>query len=168
MNKKPHKIILSHSLELCLAIALGTTIMFVFTQVVLRYLFRYTIDWGSDLSRLLLIWCSLVAAVVALKEERHYKVTFFIDKLSPIGKNLVVLVNNLLIGLAIVVLIWYGIEATKIGAMQDYPSLPFTRLWQYIALPVCGALMFYYLIRRLYIIVREIKDCLAMRNKKGK
>lgn len=167
MRKGLLKIILHNPLKVSTVILLATLIALVFIQVVSRYVFNYPIGWGGELSRLFFIWVSLFAAIAAFKGEEHFKCTYFIDKLSPINKKIVLLFNNLLIGLAIGVLIWYGIGASKLAGMQDFVTLGFTVFWQYLALPLCSALMFYYCVKRLYKITREIEDYLKMRNKKG-
>lgn len=167
-NENMFKVMLRYPLEICLVILLSILILFVFEQVVSRYLFRHIEIWAAELQQGLFVWCSLIASVIALREGQHYSATYFIDKLSPLTRNFADLINHLLIGLAIIILIWYGIDSTKIAGMQDYIGLPFSRMPQYISLPICSALMFFYLISRIYRNVSEIINCLSNRKHKQK
>jgi len=160
-NENFFKVMLRYPLETCLGILLSFLILFVFEQVVSRYLFRHIEIWAAELQQGLFIWCSLIASIIAVREGEHYSATYFIDKLSPLARNVVNLINHLLVGGAVIVLIWYGIESTKIGGMQDYVGLPFSRMPQYISLPICAAFMFYYLILQLYRDVRQIINRLS-------
>jgi TRAP-type C4-dicarboxylate transport system permease small subunit len=158
------KVMIRYPLEVCLVLLLSFLILFVFEQVVSRYIFRHIEIWAAELQQGLFIWCSLIACIIAVKEEGHYRATYFIDKLSPLGKKVLLLVNNLLIGFTLIILFWYGIDSTKIAGMQNYVGLPFSRMAQYISLPICAVPMFLYLLVNIWTNLKEIVARLSNKN----
>jgi TRAP-type C4-dicarboxylate transport system permease small subunit len=62
----------------------GMTIL-VFAQVVMRYVFSYSLSWSEELSRYIFLWLSWVGASYAVKEGSHFRVEMFANLIK--GKH---------------------------------------------------------------------------------
>jgi TRAP-type C4-dicarboxylate transport system permease small subunit len=62
----------------------GMTIL-VFVQVVMRYVFSYSLSWSEELSRYVFLWLSWVGASYAVKEGSHFRVEMFANLIK--GKH---------------------------------------------------------------------------------
>jgi TRAP-type transport system small permease protein len=74
--------VLKGAIALCLAVM----VVFVFTNVVLRYIFNSGIATSEELSRWLLVWLTFLGAIVALREHAHLGVDTLIRALPPRGR----------------------------------------------------------------------------------
>ncbi|AGT33634.1 hypothetical protein M493_17125 [Geobacillus genomosp. 3] len=84
-------------LNITMALFLAVMFIFVFTNVVLRYVFNSGITWSEEMSRFLFIWLTFLGAIGALKENRHLGVDTLIKRLPRQAKKLVYVIGNLLI-----------------------------------------------------------------------
>ncbi len=116
-----------------------------------RFLLGLGLPWPEELSRFLLIWTSLLAAVVAAKQRRHFRVTILLDRLGRPGE---VLMDLLGLAVLMVVLV-YGLKFVSVFNIQRSPALGIPMSWVYAAVPVSAGLMAYYLIRDLWGRQRE-------------
>ena len=107
-----------------------------------RYLMHLGIGWTVEICRLLLIWISFLAAVVAAHRKAHFVVDFFADILMP-GK-LRLLWNSLMVllclGLSILVTL-KGFELCGIMHYSFSSSLEIPMSVFYSSLPVSFALI---------------------------
>ena len=75
-------------LKFVIAICLGTMVVLVFGNVVLRYGFNSGITISEELSRWLLVWLTFLGAIVALRQHAHLGVDSLIRALPAAGKRL--------------------------------------------------------------------------------
>ncbi|WP_459980140.1 TRAP transporter small permease, partial [Paenibacillus sp. YK5] len=71
--------------------------IFVFGNVVLRYVFNTGLTWSEELSRFLFIWMIFLGSILGLKDNEHLGVDMMVKKLSYKGKKICFVVSNLLI-----------------------------------------------------------------------
>ena len=75
-------------LNQALVIAMMTVMVaLVFTNVVTRYVFGFSVTWAEEFSQYLLVWIAFVGAGLALREGRHVAVEMVQDMLSPQSKR---------------------------------------------------------------------------------
>jgi TRAP-type transport system small permease protein len=55
----------------------------VFTNVIARYLFNFSIIWAEEISQYLMIWIAYLGAGLALREGRHVALEILHDRLPP-------------------------------------------------------------------------------------
>lgn len=108
-----------------------------------RFLLGLGLPWPEELSRFLLIWTSLLAAVVAAKQRKHFRVTILLDRLGRPGEVLIDLVGCAVL----LVVLAYGMKLVQVFNAQRSPALGIPMSWVYAAVPVSALLMGYYLIR---------------------
>lgn len=85
--------LLAKGIEVLLALLLGTMLIMVFGNVVLRYGFNSGITISEEASRMLFVWLIFLGAVVAIKEHGHLGVDTFVRMLPATGKKLCAIVS---------------------------------------------------------------------------
>jgi len=110
--------------------------------VVDRFVIGSGLPWPEEVARFLLIWTSLVSAAIAAKHGQHYRLTFIYDRIGRIGA----IVIDLLCIAALGVVCWKGIELVRIFDNQTSPALGLPMSYVYAAVPVCAALIAWYML----------------------
>jgi TRAP-type C4-dicarboxylate transport system permease small subunit len=82
-------------LELINGLCLAVMVVMVFVNVVLRYLFGTGIAASEELARLAFVWLIFIGAVLALRERGHIGVDMMVRRLSPRGRRLCLLINDI-------------------------------------------------------------------------
>lgn len=126
-------------IKCAMVMALAATVVMVFTNAVLRYLFASGITLSEELSRWCFIWMIYLSGILLLKDDRHLKVTLIRDTL-PLGlarlaRGLSVL---LLIGLCGLILRGSWLQMNLSWATFA-PASGFSMGWLYLAGVVFGA-----------------------------
>jgi len=84
---------------------LAATVVMVFVNAVLRYVFASGITVSEELSRWCFIWMIYLGGILLLKDDRHLQVTLIRDSLpAPLARGARVAVLLLVAGLCAVVL----------------------------------------------------------------
>ena len=135
---------------LCFFVILGLTIVLV----ILRYGFNEAIIGGNELVEYLFIYTTAIGAAAALGRREHIKITWFIDKLSPVFRKVVDILGFLLIALINVVMIHYSIPWIRTVGGFESPVLRLPNRLIQIIIPIgCGLVIFYCLYHILIVIV---------------
>lgn len=117
--------------------------LLVLYQIVMRKLFNASPPWTEELARYAMIWSTLLACAVLLKERGHIALDYFVELLPTPVKNGIVLV----VGIAIIALTatfgygGFGMIQTSIAVSQLSPGAGLPMWIVYIIMPVSGVLM---------------------------
>ena len=78
-------------------------VLLIFSQILMRTIFNYSLSWTEELSRYIFIWQTWLGTSIALKYKQHIRVEILINFLKKIKnkKKLEVLVNLIWIGFSI-------------------------------------------------------------------
>lgn len=144
---------MKRGLEMVSASLLALLSCIVFINVVLRYGFASSLLSVDELSRYLFVWLTFLGAIVAFMEDRHVRVTFFIDRLAPVWRRrLAWLTNTVMLALCVMLLLGGGLKA-----LQDWDNrtpilgLPVGLLYAAVLPTSIGiALILLVRLRRLY------------------
>jgi TRAP-type C4-dicarboxylate transport system permease small subunit len=113
----------------------------VVAEVILRYIFHYSLFFSEELSRLTFLWASLLAISVTLKKGMHISIQFVMARL-PIGPRRIILLISQVVILVFLCVVF--ISAIK-GLPQRWGELAATMdlrmFWFYLAVPVGVGLM---------------------------
>jgi TRAP-type C4-dicarboxylate transport system permease small subunit len=113
----------------------------VFTNVVTRYGFGFSIAWVEEVSLYLMIWIAYLGAGLAMREGRHVAIETFQDRL-PAG---VVPWVRAAVGAAVLAflacLAALGFEFARFAMDQETPVLEIPAGIPYLAIPI-GAVVF--------------------------
>lgn len=142
--------------EMISSILLIATSVLVFTQVILRYFFKYSIHWSEEVSLLMIVWFIFIGCSVAAKENAHISMEILDNILPNKGKKLFDVIINLVNISFGAIIVYAGIgmvnNAIKLNSMATSISMP---LWvAYASVPVGMSLM---LIQYIFKLVESIK-----------
>jgi len=123
-------------LERILAIVVSFLVAILFLQVVLRYVFSYSISQIDELSRYIFIWVIFLGISLGFKSNAHLGVEFLTNALS-IGKK------RLLKSLVIITLIVFwtivlisGFQMVGFTVYQKSATLLIPMAYVYLAVPI--------------------------------
>lgn len=120
---------------------LVSVVVLVFIAASTRYL-GYPINWSVDVALCLFAWCTFLGGDLALRNNKLMKVDFFINRISPNKRDVVELINLLLILGFLGALIFYGIKLSYTTRFRSFQGIPwFSYTWVTLSVPVGGFLM---------------------------
>jgi TRAP-type transport system small permease protein len=105
MNSALNK--LFKSVEVLMGLMLGSMIVLVFMNVVLRYFFNSGITWSEEMARYLFVWLIFIGAIGAMRDNAHLGVDTIMKRLSPVVQKIAYIVGQTLM-LVIMVLLAKG------------------------------------------------------------
>ena len=142
-------------LEIATIACIFTMFLTTLLGVIDREVLNLGLPWTDELARFLLIWGSLLSAVVATKRREHFRLTLLSNHLGAIGASII---DACVIG-ALGITLWYGIKLTKLAEIQLSPALGIPMSWIYVSVPICAGLMIFYtaaqMLRRLNLLSEE-------------
>jgi TRAP-type C4-dicarboxylate transport system permease small subunit len=129
------------------AIVAGLVAM-VFSGILSRYVFNYSLAWSDELAGLFFVWLTLLGSVAALRRRAHMTIGFFPRCFGPRGQRAVGLYVMAGILLFLAFMIREGVTLTHatIGDKSAVLRLPVGLT--YLSLPVAGSLMLAYALRQ--------------------
>ncbi len=136
---------------ICLLMA--AMIVIVFSQVVARYVFSTTYPWMEEMSRFIMIWLAFTGAAVMLRKGGHIAVTVVRNLLPFRIRQLMFLVDRLLITISLAVLIYYGAIISLRYLPRTPVTMDFPMTYVYMVFPLTFTLMFFFLIEDIVRVV---------------
>lgn len=137
--------VLGHIGGLILAVMAGA----VFVQVVLRYAGR-GIDGLDEVPRYLFVWLVMIGAAAAMQRGEHTVLDYFINRLGPRARALVLVLTNAVgIGL-FAYMIKLSLVLVPNAQLQTSAGLELPLGYVFAAIPVGAALLILPMLRNLY------------------
>lgn len=68
--------------EIFLVVIIAFSVVLLFMQVIMRYVFKNSLSWSEELARYLFLWMIWVGASLAAKNSKHLRAEF-LEKLLP-------------------------------------------------------------------------------------
>ena len=135
--------------DLLLVGLFGAILVIILLAVFFRYVVNQSLFWSDEVVRYLFVWFTLLGASLVLRDRRHIRVEYFVDRM-PRGVRRAVEFFGLLLILAfnvfLVVAGFLWVQETK-GAHTPALGLPLGLVF-HAALPTTAALCCYFAIRR--------------------
>jgi len=115
--------------------------LIVFTNVVARYGFGFSLSWGEEVARFLMVWVTFLGAGLALREGRLVAIELLQDRLgAPARRALRIALGGLILAF-LGLLIVYGSQFVVFGWSKVTIATQIPRGIPYLAIPI-GAAMF--------------------------
>jgi TRAP-type C4-dicarboxylate transport system permease small subunit len=114
------------------------------SQIVMRWVFKDPIVWSEELIRLMYVWICFIGWTLASRYRTYIRITFIINALPPIPQKLLATVNNLLIIIFSVLMVYYGIKMTRIAAAGGAVTLPISFALVYVIVPITNFIILLY------------------------
>lgn len=115
--------------------------VFIFYQIIMRYVFNSAPDWTEEVSRYLFVWSSFIAAGMGVREHVHIGIDAVV-RLFPPGLQRVTqyVVACIILSLG-AFLTWYGWKVVGITYTQLSPTVGLPMGVVYAAAPCMGMMM---------------------------
>lgn len=127
--------------EKFLVVSLAFTVVLIFIQVVMRYVFNQSLSWSEELARYIFIWQCWLGVSFAFRFDAHISVDLVPDRMKPKNAKILRIIANVITFLFSAFLVYEGFKL--VGAMVTrgtvssgmriplwivYLSLPFSSL----------------------------------------
>ena len=120
-----------------------------------RYILNNPIHWSEEISRYILIWLTMVAASIAIKERSHIRLTAFVGRLPNFVSIIIeIVILLIIIGVIIIVTKYSWIMVVKNSTRTYSPSIAISMLWPHTALPVGFSLIIF---QSIFVLFENIK-----------
>ncbi|MDR1481323.1 MAG: TRAP transporter small permease [Synergistaceae bacterium] len=138
--------------EYLMILMLAVSTALIFAQVVMRYIFGYSLSWSEELARYMFVWQTWVSTGYAVKKRRHIRITSFVDMARGANRALAELV---------VLAVWFafsvflGYKSAELcemlyaqGQTSTAMGLP---MWiAYLSVPIGAIIMAYQIVREFF------------------
>lgn len=129
------------ALEVLCAAVLALMTAVIALLVLTRNLLGFSFPWSEELTRFLLVWLSMLGAVVLLRRDDHIRLDFLEARLPPVARHgLAIALRLLVLAFLLILLQQSWIAAMARGATRA-PALGLSMTVPYLAIPAAAALM---------------------------
>ena len=146
--------------ESFLVASLIATVIIIFLQVVMRYVFKSSLSWSEELARYIFLYQIWVGASYAVKRSSHLRIEILKSKFSP---------RNQLVFDSFAMLIWLVFVAFLASKSFELTSMIFKRGqlspamripmgYAYASVPIGSGLMSLRIVQQIYYNIKKIKD----------
>lgn len=136
-----------------LMVALSAIVIYA---VVARYFFNAPPIWSEDVPRLLFVWMTYVAAVVATRRDTNIKVTFIVEKLPLRAQLIIDIVMTAMVVAILLALAWYSWPVIELNLPGRMLSTGWSEAVFYLPVPAACVLMAMYQGKRLARLVTRL------------
>lgn len=130
-------------------------LIIIFSQVVARYIFGYSLTWSEEIGRYIFVWITFLGMTVAFRAGSHVALDFLCKSLSGLPRKMLETVNGLLILLLAAAIVYSGWNLFLLGMRQKSPALKIPMQWVYIVVPVSGVILLIFALRVFWLRYRE-------------
>lgn len=139
---------LKYWLEAFTAIALFVVVVTTFLQVFFRFVIKVPAPWTEEVARIAFVYMAFGGAALATKHASHLVVDLA-DRFPNSLRTIVVRIGYLFSLVFIVAFTYYGFIYAMNNRTQITPALEVSIFYLYLALPLSGMVMFYYMLKHL-------------------
>jgi TRAP-type C4-dicarboxylate transport system permease small subunit len=142
-----------------MASLLALMVIFVFGNVVLRYLFNSGITWSEEMSRYLFIWLTFLGAIGAFQNKQHLGVDMLVKRLPNRMKKVVLVISDLMILFTLLLLLNGSWKMTMLNIDSTAPATSLPMSYVYGTGIVLSIFMLIIVINNLYrVLFNKIND----------
>lgn len=146
--------------ERLLVASLVFTVVLIFVQVIMRYVFNNSLSWSEELARYIFIWQIWLGTGVGIRMKEQIRVEILVKKLSPAGaKWLNAIALTILLGFCVFLVInGYQLVMKIAGRNALSTALKIPLSYVYLSLPFSSAITSVYIIDQLVSLFRPAKE----------
>lgn len=144
--------------EYLLTFALGSMVVYIFMQILLRYVFNLPLAWTEELARFTFVWLIYLGASLAVKKQRHLRVDAALFLFPKAIRPYITLLGDLLFLLFAVILTKETATLTYTVTFirrQVSPAMQIPMGLAYLAIPLSFGLMIIRLCQNIAHFVRS-------------
>lgn len=119
-------------------IGLMMVVMFVlvFTNVVTRYGFGFSINWAEEVSRFIMVWVTFLGAGLALREGRHVSIDVLQERLGGAAMQGIRIFLGVVLIVFFIGLVYLGTRFAIFGWDKETMVTEIPRGIPYLAIPI--------------------------------
>ncbi len=125
-------------------LAIGGVTFFTFINVILRYVFEFTISAAEEASLMAFVWLSYLGIAAAFKVDEHIAIDIIIDMLPPKARKVADFIIMAVLTLISAMYTYYSYILTANTGLKATPVLKLNYAWINVSLVVCFGLMTIY------------------------
>ncbi len=146
--------------EYLAAILLSFMTIFIFFQVLSRFVFDAPLAWSEEAARFIFVWTIYISAALAVKKREHISVEVGIMFLKGKAKKAAHIFADLIFLVFTIFLLKDGVYLVShlSGSQQTSPALGISMTLVYMIVPFGYGLMMLRLIQRIIADVKHIND----------
>lgn len=131
---------------ICIAL-FASLVLIVVWQVFSRLILGDPAPWTEEAARFTFIWVSLIGVSIAVSEKTDIFMGFIVERLPLVWQRATEIVAHMATAVVVLhVMLVGGMNQVSQAWAQTNPVLPFTQGQLYLALPVSGALLLFFLL----------------------
>jgi TRAP-type C4-dicarboxylate transport system permease small subunit len=142
-------------IEYALIICMSSIIIVLSINVFLRYVFSHPFSWAEEVTVLLLIWVTFLAAAILQKRDEHVSITYIFDILPARVKRIILVFGNLCACVVLTVFLLSSINLMKVQAKTFTPALRLPMTYSALAVFVGLAAMLIYTIDLMIKVIKN-------------
>lgn len=131
---------------------MAALVLMVFSGVLARYVFNYSLAWSDELAGLLFVWLTLLGSVAALRRRTHMVIGFFPRLFGHRGQRMIGMYVMTAIVFFLAFMLVEGVTLTRATLDDKSAVLRLPIGLYYLSLPVAGGLMLLYAVRQVWTI----------------
>ncbi|MBD3289326.1 TRAP transporter small permease subunit [candidate division KSB1 bacterium] len=147
-------------LKWILTILMSALVIDVIWQVFSRFILNNPSSYTEELATFLLIWVALLGSAYALKKKAHLGIDLMTNYLKTKNRAVFeIIISFLVITIVTAVFIIGGIRLVYITLKlnQTSPALQIKMGYIYLAMPLAGFLMMYYMIAEFFAAIKNMR-----------
>ena len=134
----------------CSKAVLLLMVLIVSAQVIMRTFTRESILWSEEVALLLMIWTAFFALAIGVEKSMHLSVSLFYDKFPKFMKKGATKLNDVLITMFGIALIYFGIGLISVTTTSTLPATKLPACWKYMMIPISGFFIMYFSLINLF------------------
>lgn len=152
-----------HFEEYALVFLSAFTVVIIFLQVVMRYVFGNSLTWSEEIARYAFIWMIYIGVSYGVKTKKHLGVDAFSMLFKKKGQLIISMIANISFLVFAGVMAYYGLDiVAKVTRESAAMQIPLSLVY---AAPVVGFSLT--TIRLIQNLTLEIKELISMKPKKN-
>ena len=153
------------ALEWVAIICMVVLTIIVFTDVILRYIFKQGFSWTQEVATLMLVWFSLIGMGIGVLEKIHISIEMFTSKLPEKAIRVLEGIDHILIAVFGGAMVYYGLLIMNMTKMSTLPATKMPSSVLYVILPLSGLLV---LLNAILVAAGQDKKIFAENDSGGK
>lgn len=133
--------VLFKTLEWFAMICMVILTIIVFTDVILRYIFKQGFPWTQEIATLMLVWASLIGMAIGVLEKIHISIEMFTSRLPEKATRVLERCNHILIAIFGGAMVYFGLVIMDVTKLSTMPATKLPSAVLYIILPLSGLLV---------------------------
>lgn len=126
-------------------------LVIIFSQVLARYVFQYSLTWSEELGRYIFVWMTFLGMTVAYRAGAHVALDIICAALKGYSRKTLETINDLLVIALSSAIFYSGLNLFFLGMRQKSPALKIPMQYVYIVVPISGLLLLFFALRIFWL-----------------